>query len=64
MIGSGKGALTGDWCRVPPLVWVELTAPPFWLESAAVEILAGCGWTCGMVPEVGCSVPSVMVGRA
>jgi hypothetical protein len=50
--------------QVPPLVWVELIAPPFWLEPAAVDILAGSDWTCGMVLEVGYSMPSVMVGRA
>jgi hypothetical protein len=61
---SGEGALVGDWCGASPLVWVELTAPPFWMEHVGVDILAGYSWTCGMVPEVGYSVPSVMVGRS
>jgi hypothetical protein len=53
----------GDWCEAPPLVWVELAAPPFYLEPAAVDMLAGCGWTCGIVLKVGCSTPSAMVAR-
>jgi hypothetical protein len=49
----------------PPLVWVELAAPPFWLEPAAVvNVLSGCGWTRGMVSKVGCFTPLAMVGRA
>jgi hypothetical protein len=36
-----------------------------WLESTAmVDMLACYSWTCGMVSKVGCSTPSVMVGRA
>jgi hypothetical protein len=26
----------GDWKGSPPLVWVELVPPPFWLDPAAV----------------------------
>jgi hypothetical protein len=32
----GEGAREGDWCRVPPLVWVELAPPVFWHDHAAV----------------------------
>jgi hypothetical protein len=42
---------------------VELVAPPFWLKPAAVDMVAGCGWACGMVLKVECSAPSVIVGR-
>jgi hypothetical protein len=36
MTCSDKDALGGDWCGAPPLVWVELVPPPFWLEPAVV----------------------------
>jgi hypothetical protein len=29
-----------------------------------VDMLFGCGWACGMLSKVRCSVPSAMVGRA
>jgi hypothetical protein len=59
-----EGALEGDWCGAPPLVWVELPAPTFWLEPAVVvDMLAGCSCTCRMVSMVGCSAPSTMVGK-
>jgi hypothetical protein len=39
--------------------------PPFWSESAAVvDMLACCSWISGMLLKVGCSMASVMVGRA
>jgi hypothetical protein len=52
MTCTDKGALGGDWCGAPPLVWVELVPPSFWLEPAAVvDMLACCsfeGWVfCG-----------------
>jgi hypothetical protein len=65
MTRSDKGALRGDWCGAPLLVWVELAAPQFWVEPAAVVgMMAGCGWACGMVSKVGCSTPSTVVGKA
>jgi hypothetical protein len=60
----GEGALSGDWCGAPPLVWVELVPPLFWLEPAmVVDMLAGCSWIFGMLSKVGCSVVSAVVGR-
>jgi hypothetical protein len=65
MTCTDEGALGSHWCGAPLLVWVELVAPPFWLEPiAVVGILVGCSWTCGMASKVGCSAPSRMVGRA
>jgi hypothetical protein len=65
MTWSGEGILWGDWYGAPPLVWVELTAPPFWLEpTVVVDMLAGCGWACGAVLRVRCSTLSTMVGKA
>jgi hypothetical protein len=61
MTWSGEGALEGDWCGAPLLVWVELADPPFWLEPAAIDMLADCGWTCGMVSKVGCYTPSCSI---
>jgi hypothetical protein len=48
----------------PPLVWVELAPPVFWLDPAAMVgvLLAGRStWTSGISPKVGCSEPLVMV---
>jgi hypothetical protein len=50
----------------PPLVWVELAPPVFWLDPAAMVgvLLAGRStWTSGISPKVGCSEPLVMVQR-
>jgi hypothetical protein len=49
----------------PPPVWVELTAPLFWLGPAAV-MDTWAGWwnyTSEMSLKVGCSGHSAMVGR-
>jgi hypothetical protein len=60
----GEGALGGDWCGAPPLVWVELVPPPFWLEPAiVVDMLGCCSWISGMLSKVGCFVVSTMVGE-
>jgi hypothetical protein len=52
---------------MPPLVWVELAPPTFWLDPAAVVetlLLVGyCNSTSGMLPKAACSRPSVMVER-
>jgi hypothetical protein len=53
---------------MPPLVWVEMAAPPaFWLDHAAVVealLLAGCrNLTSQMSPKAMCSRPSAMVER-
>jgi hypothetical protein len=62
---TSDGALGGDWCGAPPLVWVELVPPPFWLEPiVVVDMLVGCNWISRMLSKVGCSVTLVMVGRA
>jgi hypothetical protein len=61
-----EGARWGDWCRAPPLVWVELVPPPFWLEPTAVVdmLLAGwCSCTSGLSPKARFSGPSMLVER-
>jgi hypothetical protein len=66
MTCTGQGAHRGDWCGAPPLFWVELVPPPFWLGTAAVTdmLLVGwCSWTLGISPKAGCSGHSVMVER-
>jgi hypothetical protein len=58
MICVGEGAHGGDCCGAPPLVWVKLVPPPFWLEPAAVVnilLASSCSWTLGLSPKVGCS---------
>jgi hypothetical protein len=49
----------------PPLVWVELVSPSFWLETDDVKDIvdAWCSWSSGMSPKVGCSDPSAMVDK-
>jgi hypothetical protein len=65
MTCTDEGALRGDWCGAPSLVWVELVPPTFWLEPAAmVDMLSCCSWIFGMLSKVACSAASVMVGRA
>jgi hypothetical protein len=65
MTCAGEGARRGDWCRAPPLVWVELAPLLFWLEPAAVvDMLAGwCSWTSRMSLKVERSEPSAMAER-
>jgi hypothetical protein len=50
--------------RAPPLVWVELVPPPFWLEpTTVVDMLLACwcNYTLGMSPKARFSGPPVMV---
>jgi hypothetical protein len=61
-----EGARWGDWCEAPPLVWVELVPPPFWLEATAVVdmlLASWCSCTSGMSPKAGFSGPLAMVER-
>jgi hypothetical protein len=61
-----EGAHGGDWCRAPPLVWVELVPSVFWLDPAAVVdmlLTRCCSWTPGISPKVGCSNPSMILER-
>jgi hypothetical protein len=61
-----EGAHWGDWCRGPPLVWVELLPQPFCLKPTVMVdmLLAGwCSCTSGMSPKAKFSRPLAMVER-
>jgi hypothetical protein len=65
MTSAGEGARRGYWYGAPPLIWVELVPPPFWLEpTAVVDMLVGwCSWTSRMSLKVEHSEPLGMVQR-